>query len=89
MKKTDKIDYNFNLYRLIFDDKCVRKYIYHEYGDDSPTFEDMLNLAKENGYKSGHGALMLICESSTKGIIYMYGNGGKYWYEYGMTVGYA
>lgn len=87
MKKTDKIAYNFNLYRLIFDDKCVKNYIFHEYGDDSPTFEDMLNLAKENGYKQG--TLMLICESETKGIIYMYGNSGNHWYEYGKTIGYA
>ena len=96
MKKTDiaksfkssKIENNFNLYRLIFDDKCVKRYIFTEYGDgSSPTFGDMLNLAKENGYKEG--PLMLICESDTKGIIYMYGNGGNHWYEYGKTIGYA
>ena len=86
MKKTDKVENNFDLYHLIFGDKCIRKKVSTIYGDGYPTFENMLNIAKENGYKKG--ALMLICESASNGIIYMYGNDGDYWYEYGKTVGY-
>ena len=78
----------YDFMQIIFDDKCIALCRIYEYGDKPFTFDDVLNIAKENGYKVG--VITLICESPLQGIIYQYGNchDGK-WYEHGTTVGYA
>ena len=75
---------------VVFDDKCVKLYC----GDprlDHPacyTFDDIIKVAKDNGYVSG--SILLIAESPLTGHIYQYGNyEPDQWYEHGKTMGYA
>lgn len=67
----------------------VTRFISKEYGE-SMTFNDVLVLAKENGFKKG--IFLLIIENPSNGIIYQYANCydcEPYWSEYGITIGYA
>lgn len=67
----------------------ITKYVCQEY-DENMTFNDVLSVAKENGFSEG--TFIVIAESPREGIIYQYANcyeGEPYWSEYGTTQGYA
>jgi len=82
---SDTINYA-DVVRIIFDEKCINKMYIEEY-DDLPTFDDVLNIAKENGYKNG--VILLIAENPLHGEIYEYGNYGHVWVEHGVTKGHS
>ena len=52
------------------------------------TFDELLIVAKENGYTDGD-TILVIAESPLNGKIYRYGNYGPFWVETGETRGYA
>lgn len=67
----------------------ITKYICKEY-NEYMTFDDALQIAKENGFIDG--TFLMIVENPLRGIIYQYANcydGEPYWSEYGTTIGYA
>lgn len=72
---------------IVFDDKCIEKVIDAEY-DAYLDFQQILDIAKNNGY--AEGVILLICEDAFKGCVYKYDNycDGK-WYRVGITCGYA
>ena len=72
---------------IIFDDKCITKYIDAEY-DAYLDFQEALDIAKRNGYTEG--VILLICEEALKGSVYRYNNycDGR-WHQTGATYGYA
>lgn len=81
----DKIGYA-DVIKIIFKEKCVDKYLGNERCIDF-TFQEVMELAKTNGWQDG--TIMLIAESPLKGKVYQYGNYGDYWVEHGETRGYA
>lgn len=85
LKNTDSIGIA-NVIRIIFNDKCITKYITEDKCMDF-TFNEVLDIAKENTYKTG--LIILIAESPLHGKIYEYGNYGDYWVKHGSTRGYA
>lgn len=77
-----------DILKIVFNERCITKYIHPEYGDDWPTFDDIVKIAEENGYKEG--TITLIADNALDGKVYIYGNyEPKEWYEYGKTMGYA
>ena len=67
----------------------ITKYISCEYGE-SMTYNDALQIAKENGFIEG--TFLIMVESPLRGIIYQYANCyecAPFWSEYGTTQGYA
>ena len=72
---------------IVFDDKCIEKIIDAEY-DAYLDFQEVLDIAKRNGYTEG--VILLICEDLLTGSVYKYDNycDGK-WYRVGTTCGYA
>lgn len=73
-------------FKIIFADKCINVHLGDERRLDY-TFEDVMDEAKRNGWKSG--TILLIAESPLSGKIYEYGNYGDFWVEYGTTKGYT
>lgn len=54
------------------------------------TFEDCLNIAKENGFTKG--VFYIMAEKPLRGVVYQYANcyeGGEMIFEHGETRGYA
>ena len=88
-KGTDTISPLYDYLKIIFNDKCITKVMCYEYGDNPITFNDILQIAKDNGYKEG--VITLICDGALEGKIYQYGNyhDDEDWHEYGSTIGYA
>ena len=85
IKLEDSIGYADNI-KIIFDEKCVDKFLGNERCTDY-TFREVLQVAKENGWKKD--VILLIAENPLNGTIYQYGNYGDYWGEHGTTRGYA
>lgn len=97
IKMTDRIYGDF-IRILVFredEDGCeiggeiITKIICEEYGD-SITFADVLEIAREAGFRGGE--FMVIAETPLRGIIYKYADCYEcepYWCEYGTTRGYA
>ena len=72
---------------IVFDDKCIEKVIDAEY-DAYLDFQQILDIAKNNGY--AEGVILLICEDAFKGYVYKYDNYcDSKWYRVGITCGYA
>lgn len=74
---------------IIFDDKCVKKFIEDEYEKFEPwNFQDVLNTAKESGYKEG--VITVIVEGCRNGHVYTFGNyDTEKFHQVGTTQGYA
>ena len=72
--------------KIVFADKCVEVFLGNERCLNYP-FDEVLQEAKQNGWKDR--TVMLIAETPLSGKIYMYGNYGPFWVEYGETRGYA
>lgn len=67
---------------IIFADKRIRWY------PEGFTLDEVLELAKANGYTEG--TITVIAENALKGKLYQYDNYGTHeWVEHGTTVGYA
>lgn len=83
--ENDSIGYS-DVLKIIFD----QHYVIHFVDNKrllKVTFADVLEIAKTNGYKNG--VITLIAESPLNGRVYLYGNYGPFWVEYGSTNGYA
>lgn len=85
IKLEDSIGYA-DWIKIIFADKCVDLLLENDRCLDF-TFEEVLQAAKNNGWKEG--AILLIAESPLSGKIFQYGNYGEFWVEHGTTRGYA
>lgn len=89
IKGSDRIPFKYDTLKIIFNDKCIERYLFYEYGEEGYSFNDIVKIAKENGYKENEGVILLIAETTLSGTIYIYGNIKDTWYEYGSTMGYA
>ena len=87
IKGTDIIGYADYLH-IIFGDKRVKFFTNDERSLDF-TFDEVMDVATKNGYKTEMGTILLIAESPLDGIVYRYGNYGDYWVKCGATIGYA
>lgn len=85
IKLEDSIGYA-DWIKIIFADKCVDFFLENDRCLDF-TFEEVLQVAKRNGWKEG--TILLIAESPRSGKIFQYGNYGEFWVEHGTTRGYA
>lgn len=81
----DSIGYADHL-KIIFGEKCIHK-ISGRGRCSNFTFQEVLQTAKENGFREG--VLLLTAENPLSGKIYRYGNDGACWEEHGTTKGYA
>jgi hypothetical protein len=57
-------------------------------GLEGDTFISLNDCLKEIGY-NGFGVVVVIIDYYMQGKVYMYGNYGEDWYEYGETRGYV
>lgn len=67
----------------------ITKHISDEYGE-SMTFDDVLQIATENGFSKG--TFLIMVENPLRGTMYQYANCydcEPFWSEYGTTQGYA
>lgn len=71
--------------RIICGDKGKTLIFSGENGKDFVCLNDCLNLI---GY-DGNGTVVVIVDEFLSGKVYMYGNYGDYWCEYGNTRGFA
>ena len=73
--------------KLIQEGKCIQKTVYIENGDAMPTFNELLELAKANGYIKG--TLYLMTNGDMRGRIYRYNayHNDPRWFEWGETRG--
>ena len=71
--------------RIIWGDKGKTLVFSGESGKDFVCLNDCLGLV---GY-NGNGTVVVIVDEHLSGKVYMYGNYGDYWYEYGETRGFA
>ena len=85
IKNEDSIGYA-DLLKIIFDDKCITKYLTDE-SVLNIKFSEVLQIAHENAYSEG--VITLIAESPLAGKVYEYGNYGSFWVDHGETRGYA
>lgn len=98
IKGSDRIGYMYDyitIYWTHFEDKkevqegkCIKKIVNFEFGEEMPTFNDIIKLAKEYGY-TDDDVLHLNADSTLKGIAYCYNNYQNEWYVYGETRGYV
>ncbi len=71
--------------RIIWGDKGKTLIFSGENGNDFVCLNDCLKLI---GY-DGNGTVVVIVDEAMSGKVYKYGNYGKYWHEYGRTLGVA
>lgn len=76
-----------DIIKIIFSNKCITKYVCPEYGDKWPTFDDIKKIAEEKGFEGG--CITVIADNALSGKVYIYGNYGEEWWQYGETRGYA
>lgn len=73
--------------RIIYGD--IGKTIYlSAMGVENDRFISLNDCLKLVGY-DGNGTVVVIVDEHLSGKVYMYGNYGDYWYEYGETRGFA
>lgn len=72
--------------RILWEDKG-KTILITANGDEKDTRISLNDCLEIIGY-DGKGVVIVIFDDATKGKVYMYGNYGACWYEYGETGGY-
>lgn len=80
--------YNYDDEKEINEGKCLNWIVAIEFGEEMPTFNQIVEIAKEHGYDEKE-MLHLVADSALSGKTYCYGNYSKEWLEYGETRGYV
>lgn len=89
IEETECLCLSFDSIRIVFQDKCIRKTLFPEYGDKPLSFDQLVQEAKAEGY-DGSTTILVIAEGPRYGEVYQYNNYGKNeWVYYGQTIGYA
>lgn len=72
---------------IIFGSQCIEVFVCLEF-EESKSFDDILEIAKKNGYK--RGTLYLIAQNPLHGNMYRYNAYAEaFWEEWGENRGYA